>query len=159
MTNKYEQRKEEILARIDINDYIRRYAWVLFKQKQKPIIRSRSDADYYKQLFSNPVHSPLRSILGISSGELYKYCQDVEYVPSNLGVGFLFYFICVWCERRVRYLYVDQNLEALLCRKCSHFPYRQASRLERKISRYARRYPERAQQIINAFIDEWPKPT
>ncbi len=146
----YERRKAAILARIHISDYIRRYAWEVFGNQRKPVMRTRADADYYKKMFSNPIGSPIRSLLHISSGNLYKYSQDVDYICSNLGSGFVFYFLCVWCGRRTKYLYVDQSLEALLCRKCIKFPYPQPTRPERKASRYLRRHPEVIQQLINS---------
>lgn len=137
-----------MIASIDINDYIGRYAWELSPQRRRPIIRTRSDADHFQRLFSDPMNSPLRSMLGIPSGELYKYAQDVEYAPSNLGRGFIWYFICNWCGRRAKYLYVDQNREALLCRKCIKFPYRQPTRPERHASRYIRRHPELVRRLV-----------
>ncbi len=152
--NKYEKRKRAILAQIDINDYIQQCMWRFTGQKQKrrPVIRTQSDAECFKRIFSDPINSPIRSMLGIPSGDLYKYCQDVDYVSSNVGRGFIFYFICVWCGRRVKYLFVDENLEALLCRRCIRLPYQQPSRAERKISRYIRRHPEVAAKNINTFI-------
>ncbi len=148
--NTYEQRKGAIRARIHINDYMRRYAWELFKGNRRPVMRTLSDADYYKKLFSDPLHSPIRSMLGIPSGELYKYCQELDYISSNLGRGFIFYFICTWCTRRVKCLYVDESLEAMLCRKCIKLPYRQSSRPERYASRYIRRHPELVKRLIDS---------
>ncbi len=148
--NRFEKRKGAIVAQIHINDYLRRYAWELYKGQRRPVIRSRSDADYYKKLFSDPMHSPLRSMLNVHSGDLYKYCQDIDYVPSNLGKGFIFYFICVWCGRRAKYLYADEKLDAMLCRKCIKFPYRQPTRPERKASRYIKRHPELVWRLIES---------
>lgn len=86
------------------------------------------------------------------SGELCWKDQVVEYIPSNLGRnnGIIYYFICNDCDRRVKYLYFQNYLNAPLCRKCCGLPYRQPTRPERKISRYLRRHPEVITRLVNS---------
>lgn len=48
----------------------------------------------------------------------------VTYTKSNLRKGFVFWFICNICGRRVRYLYFPPNSEVLACRVCHRLAYR-----------------------------------
>ncbi len=48
----------------------------------------------------------------------------VTYTKSNLEKGFIFWFICNICNRRVRYLFIPPNSEVLACRKCHRLSYR-----------------------------------
>ncbi len=44
-------------------------------------------------------------------------------VPSNLGRGFLFYFICTLCDRRIKNLYMPDGQFIFLCRSCHKLSY------------------------------------
>ena len=43
---------------------------------------------------------------------------------SNLGKGYVFWFLCNLCSRRVKYLYVPRFTEEWACRKCHRLSYR-----------------------------------
>ena len=47
----------------------------------------------------------------------------MTYTRSNLGRGFIFWFICNLCGRRVRYLYFPPNSQILACRRCHKLAY------------------------------------
>lgn len=47
----------------------------------------------------------------------------LTYTRSNLEKGFVFWFICNICSRRVRYLYFPPNSEVLACRNCHRLAY------------------------------------
>lgn len=47
----------------------------------------------------------------------------LTYSKSNLGKGFVFWFICNICSRRVKYLYFPPNSSVLACRKCHKLSY------------------------------------
>ena len=49
----------------------------------------------------------------------------MTYTKSNLGKGFIFWFICNICGRRVRYLYFPPNSQVLACRICHRLAYDQ----------------------------------
>ncbi len=47
----------------------------------------------------------------------------LTYSKSNLGKGFVFWFICNICSRRVKYLYFPPNSTVLACRNCHRLTY------------------------------------
>jgi len=47
----------------------------------------------------------------------------LTYTKSNLGKGFVFWFICNICGRRVKYLYFPPNSAILACRNCHRLTY------------------------------------
>lgn len=49
----------------------------------------------------------------------------MTYTKSNLGRGFIFWFICGVCGRKVRYLYIPPNSQVLACRTCHRLAYDQ----------------------------------
>lgn len=49
----------------------------------------------------------------------------LTYTKSNLGKGFVFWFICGVCGRKVRYLYIPPNSEVSACRICHRLTYGQ----------------------------------
>jgi hypothetical protein len=52
-----------------------------------------------------------------------QYWQRWDCVPSNLGRGYLFYFVCDGCERLSRYLYAPAGQIKYLCRRCHKLSY------------------------------------
>ena len=48
----------------------------------------------------------------------------MTYTKSNLGRGFIFWFICGVCGRKVRYLYIPPNSHVSACRICHRLAYR-----------------------------------
>ena len=46
-----------------------------------------------------------------------------SYTRSNLGKGFIFWFICNVCGSRVKYLYFPPNSRVLACRTCHRLTY------------------------------------
>lgn len=47
----------------------------------------------------------------------------LTYSKSNLGRGFVYWFICNLCGRRVKYLYFPPNSTILACRNCHRLTY------------------------------------
>lgn len=47
----------------------------------------------------------------------------LTYTKSNLGKGYVFWFICKYCNRRVKYLYFPPNSTLLACRNCHRLTY------------------------------------
>lgn len=158
-----------VLERIDITDYIRNCVRHMYKHNAagKMTIRTRSEAEYFKALFNDPRNTTFKSAPDLRDHTPYWNKQLVDYVPSNMGKGFYFYFICNDCERRVKYLYFYSYLYSPLCRKCLRLPYRQPTRPERRVARYLRWHPDKAGEVIEAFIapkldaendTQWPAP-
>lgn len=48
----------------------------------------------------------------------------VTYTKSNLGKGFIFWFLCNRCEARIKHLFCPSNSEDFLCRNCHRLAYR-----------------------------------
>lgn len=57
----------------------------------------------------------------------YEYSEPnsvkLTYTQSNLGNGFVFWFICNLCNRRAKYLYFPPNSTILACRRCHRLSY------------------------------------
>jgi len=47
----------------------------------------------------------------------------LTYSESNLGKGYVFWFICNVCGKRVKYLYFPPNSTILACRNCHRLTY------------------------------------
>lgn len=47
----------------------------------------------------------------------------ITYTKSNLGKGYIFWFICGVCGRKVRYLYIPPNSQVSACRICHRLAY------------------------------------
>lgn len=59
---------------------------------------------------------------------------EVDFILSNLGRGYIFYFICDGCERRCKFLYQPTEEDQPLCRICHYLTYRQPTKRERRMS-------------------------
>ncbi len=55
----------------------------------------------------------------------------LTYSKSNLGKGFVFWFICNICGRRVKYLYFPPNSTVLACRSCHRLVYDKQNECQR----------------------------
>jgi len=65
--------------------------------------------------------------------------QRVDYVSSNLNRGYIFYFICSGCGRRVKYLYEYDPLDSPLCRVCCKLGYKPYTEKSQKLSKIFRK--------------------
>lgn len=131
----------ERAERLDITDYVQTFM-LNFKQKKGVLLKINyfDGADYLKQLLNSPenkICSPLESI----NEFFYWSPQKVDFIPSNLGKnkGYVFYFICIYCETRVKYLYKYRTYESPMCRTCCKLGYVPPSRRARNISRLIRK--------------------
>lgn len=120
-------------SRIDIVDYVRAFLLELAVKEKRPfiVIDSLAQAERVTGLLNLPENTTFKSLANIHSGYLYWLEQRVEYVRSNLGRGFIFYFICNRCDRRTRYLYHDSPTISPTCRLCCRITYRRSSALGR----------------------------
>lgn len=60
----------------------------------------------------------------------------LTYTKSNLGKGFVFWFICNTCRKRVKFLYFPPNSQVLACRKCHRLAYDKQNESKRFRSLY-----------------------
>lgn len=93
-------------------------------------IRTFEAAEWVKNTISKPPARHFNSLLAVQS--YHQYWQRWDYLPSNLGKGYVFFFICDRCESRVRGLYMPDGLFRYLCRICHRLAY-----------------PARSQRLIN----------
>ena len=117
------------ISRINITDYLRIFLLELSRHEKRPLIklRIRFEAERVKGLLNIAKNTPFKSFRDIQ-GIPYWDDQPVDYIPSNLGRGYLFYFLCTHCGRRVKYLYEYSLASEPICRKCCRITYRRNKR-------------------------------
>lgn len=135
----YKKEFTDRIERLDITDYVQNFLLLYSKQRGAVLNNYLGDVEYLKDLLNNHkdvITRPLERISGFN----YWSEQKVDYVSSNLGQnrGYIFYYICYQCDRRVKYLYRYKAYELPMCRICCHIKYVSPSRKERRISRLAR---------------------
>lgn len=69
-----------------------------------------------------------------------KYTQvvDITSTIGNFG-GFVYWFICPGCKRRVKKIYLFQNENVFLCRHCHHLAYRTQNLRDFRKTEYIRK--------------------
>lgn len=55
----------------------------------------------------------------------------LTYTKSNLNKGYIFWFKCNLCNRRVKYLYFPPGSDVLACRVCRRLAYEKQNELKR----------------------------
>jgi len=123
-------------ARRDVSDYIRDFVLYMRNFGRVFDLRNQREVQNMLQMLNEPNNT---SLFGRSIGDYQWGQQRVDFVPSNLGRGFLFYFRCMGCNRRTKYLYAFTDLAKPLCHHCCRLKYRQPGRKERDISRLLRK--------------------
>lgn len=113
------------LSRINITDYVRVFLVELSKREERPVMKlgQKWEAERIKGLLNiakNTSFKSFRDIQGIPHWD----DQPVDYVHSNLGKGYSFYFRCTHCNRRVKYLYEYSLAAEPICRTCCRITYR-----------------------------------
>jgi len=132
--------EERLIERIDIYDYLRTFLRELSNKEEKQTeIKTELDALRVRDLMNIPANTTFKSLEDIRNEQPYWKHQKVDCIPSNLGRsrGYLFYFICNSCGRRVKFLYFHTYLESPMCRKCYRLPYTKSPYNQRKLSRWS----------------------
>ena len=147
--------KEKLITdveRICITDYLRGFLQELSQSENRPIeIKERFEAERVKMLMNIPENTTFKSLADFRSGIPFWNEQEVDYVPSNLGnkKGFIFYFICNKCDRKVKYLYYPSMIEEPLCMRCCRLHYKQPRRKQRALSSlFSRNYLSTEQKYM-----------
>lgn len=111
------------IERIDITDYVQTFLLGFKKNHGVALkINNFGTAEYLKSLLNssqNRVCLPLESL----NGFFYWNSQKVDFVSSNLSKGYIFYFACSYCDKRVKYLYQYRTYDEPSCRTCCKFGY------------------------------------
>jgi hypothetical protein len=129
-------------SRIDITDYIARFIRNIREKEGRVFdLRHPAEVAYMKEFLDDPKYTTFKSMRDFTTGFYHWDKQKVDYVSSNLGSsrGFIFYFRCNGCYRRVKYLYEYSTLYSPLCHYCCGLKYRIPSRKERGLSRILRK--------------------
>lgn len=130
---------------INITDYLRTFLSELTQmenwKEKKQRITTLADAMRIRGLLDCSQNTTFKSIADLRSGYPYWHEQKVDFLPSNLGrgKGFLFYFICNDCKKRVKYLYRQDFCLSPICRTCCRLTYKQPNRARRSVSRLLNR--------------------
>jgi hypothetical protein len=129
---RYDHKNKEVrerFHRIDIAEYVRTFLLELARLEKKPFIKlnSLSAMDRVKGLLNIPENTTFKSLSDIRTGFPYWEEQQVDCIGSNLGRGYIFYFICNGCGRRSKYLYEYSMTLSPLCRVCCRITYRRKS--------------------------------
>jgi formylmethanofuran dehydrogenase subunit E len=95
-------------------------------------IKTLETATYIKELLNTPGYKFKTPFMVYQ--QHYDW-QEVDFVPSNLGRGYIFFFICDRCRRKVKHLYQPSKHSQPLCRNCYHLCYKQPDRRTRRLSR------------------------
>jgi len=125
--------------RIDITDYVHTFVRAYNKKYGVKLKTGYlGGAEYLKGLL-NASQDKVVPYLEKLEGLFYWNSQRVDFVPSNLGEnkGYLFYFICAYCDNRVKLLFRRKIYEQPACSTCCGIGYKptQARRQTRKLSR------------------------
>lgn len=121
------------VKRLNITSYILSFLAELNQRGMKmEKIRTLSDATLVRDFLNTPGDHYKTPFMVCQKS--YNW-QQVDFVPSNLGRGYIFYFICNRCRRKAKHLYQPYEYSQPRCRNCYHLSYKQPDRRTRKISR------------------------
>ena len=129
-----------LYPRFTISDYVRNFK-INIREKEGRIFDTghAGHIAHMKELLNNPLYTTFKSTSILNDGIPYWNEQKVDYVPSTLGRGFIFYFVCNGCERRVKHLYEYSTLTSPLCRVCCRLKYEAPTHKARTFSRMLRK--------------------
>jgi hypothetical protein len=99
------------------------------------------EVKYLMEFLNNPAYTTFKSGRDSRTGKYFWNEQRVDCIPSNLGMGhgFISYFRCNGCNRRVKTLYEYSTLKSPLCRICLDLDYDVPSGKARELSRILRK--------------------
>jgi hypothetical protein len=109
---------------------------ISYIEQHKVVVNNLCEAQRIKGLLGAGGLSNFKSIKNLHYGFDW-YGQEVDFVPSNLGRGFIWYFLCNKCQRRAKFLYYRQFYgysNEPLCRLCYGLKYAQQNRKGRQFS-------------------------
>jgi hypothetical protein len=139
-------------------------------RKLQAEIKSENGGDDYLMSIGTDMEAEIMK--GIMNEQSYKYealevpqhdtALRFDYVKSNLGKGYIFYFVCK-CERRVSHLYQTTKDSPLGCRTCYQLRYKKAPSRQTNIGsnqiQQAQVITQQNKQVSNNFTDLNPPKT
>lgn len=132
--------------------FLRELAEIENRLGKKLRITDEFDAERIREMMNIPKNTVFKSFADIRTGIPYWEEQKVTYVSSNLGrkKGFIFFFICNGCEKRVRRLYYRELTDSPVCHVCCRLRYKRPNRTRRNVSRLLNReyLPSEAKYVI-----------
>jgi len=78
----------------------------------------KQEAEWILSIINEYQPARYMSLLDIETGEK----QQFTYIASNLR-GYIFYFLCNGCDKKVKYLYRPERRWRFLCRSCHKLSY------------------------------------
>jgi hypothetical protein len=111
------------------------YLQLKLKAKEKETeVEDLRDEDFVKDLIEMIEGCSSINLKQENNGQV-EYTEPnkikLTYTRSNLGKGFVFWFICGCCGRKVLYLYIPPNTQIAACRKCHRLAYSQQNENKR----------------------------
>ena len=108
-----------------------------------------SDAELIKKII-NEENWRFGSLL-VPDGDTH---LSVDYLESNLKIGYIFYFVCLSCEKRARYLYRKSDTGLFRCRTCHDLKYKRTKNYyDKRALRKLLRNPE----VLMTYLNSSPK--
>jgi hypothetical protein len=134
----YNQRNDKnninAAERVSINDFLGSF----YPCSSMPKVRHQGEAMIIRQQINTPNNPQFRNIETVDGRPRWGN-QKIDYVKSNIkgDRGVIFYFRCLHCNRRAKYLYFMFHgySNEPWCRICCNLHYNQPNRRHRLFSR------------------------
>jgi hypothetical protein len=141
MYNNNRYKNSSDLKQIDVTGYVESFLLELAKRERRSSIKitKLSDVERIKGLLNLPKNTAFKSLSDIRTNIPFWERQEVDYIKSNLGKGYIFYFLCNICGRRVKYLYNYNEYSSPKCRICCDLRYKSPTRKDRSLSRWSKK--------------------
>jgi hypothetical protein len=103
--------------------------------KKEINLKNEADVNQFIQMLEKSVSINQTRTNGSISKDTKLNNIKLTYTKSNLKKGFIFWFKCNRCDRRVKHLYMPENSEELLCRNCHRLAYKkQNTKMDRIVT-------------------------
>ena len=128
----YRNRRIDLVPKIDAKDALFAFLNELETRRQNGLIipegfnlrdykiRTYEEAEWVKSTVNTP-QSRFNSLFCLQV--YHQAWQHWDYLPSNLGMGYVFFFVCGNCTRLLRHLYMPDGQFRYLCRQCYKLSY------------------------------------
>ena len=126
----------ENAQRISVSVFVRKFYLELKKKatNSRKVNINLNDEEFVKDLIEMIESGSTINLKQELNGKIEFTEQNqvrITYNKSNLGKGYIFWFICGVCGRKVRYLYIPPNSQVSACRTCHRLAYNQHNSNER----------------------------
>jgi len=128
MTNNYNSRaRTSRCAQTRASNFVRHNHCVfneLLRKEGKPPLDLNNENDVNRLIKGTAEYTNISKVLSLNNPTKPLENKVVlTYTKSNLGKGYVFWFICNQCQRRVRILYMPEFSDYNLCRICHNLQY------------------------------------